>query len=306
MRTEYYFDSRGAGKIHVCRWAPEGSVKAVVQIVHGIAEHVLRYEEFAKFLNTKGILVVAQDHMGHGKSIDHGGTIGYFDGGWEAACADTVRLTKDTMAECPGVPYILFGHSMGSFMTRTILGKHPELGLAGCIICGTGWMPDGLLAFGHAAAKLICKKDGECNPSPTLQGIAFGNYNARVEHKRTDFDWLSRDSGVVDAYIADPMCGFIASGGLLRDMLGGMKESQQKSHLAKMNRKLPVLFIAGGEDPVGNYGKGVHVAAEHFRRAGMEDVSIKIYPLCRHEILNEINRMEIFEGIYYWISGKIQ
>ena len=306
MRTDIYFDSKGAGKIHVCRWTPDGEVKAVVQIVHGIAEFVERYDAFAEYLNSHGILVVAEDHMGHGKSIDNGGTKGYFDGGWFTAVEDTCQLLADTRAEFPEVPYILFGHSMGSFMTRTILARYPDSGISAAVICGTGWMPQGVLSAGLAMCNLICRTGDERKPNEKLQGMIFGGYNKRVEHPRTAYDWLNRDAAIVDAYIADPMCGFTASAGLLRDMLTGMLYIEKTENLANMKNDLPVLFVAGGDDPVGSYGKGVRQTAEEFRKQGMEDVSVRVYPLCRHEILNEINKEEIFEDVTNWILEKTE
>ena len=134
----------------------------------------------------------------------------------------------------------------------------------------------------------------------------FGGYNKRIEHPRTPSDWLSRDDKVVDAYVADPLCGFPASAGLARDMLGGMLYIQQKDSLAAMNKQLPVFFIAGGDDPVGDDGDGVRLAAEKFQKAGMEDVSVRIYPLCRHEILNELNKEEVYEDVVQWMERYIR
>ena len=305
MRKDIWFDSHGVGKIHGCRWTPEGEVKAVVQIVHGIAEFVERYDTFANYLTDLGFAVVAEDHMGHGQSINGEGIQGYFHGGWFTAVEDTMQLMKDTMAEYPGVPYVLFGHSMGSFMTRTILCKYPECGISAAVICGTGWQPTFAMPALLKVVEGICKKTGETNPNEKLQGMVFGSYNSKVEHPRTDFDWLTRDNKIVDDYIAHPLCGFTASCGLLRDMMKGIYYGQQKQNLVKMKKDLPVFFIAGGEDPVGPYGKGVHRAAEAFRNAGMTDVKVKIYPLCRHEILNEINKEEVFEDVAKWLREKI-
>lgn len=306
MRTDFYYDSCGIGQIHGCCWTPEGEPRAVLQIIHGIAEYVERYDDFANYLNSLGYLVVAEDHMGHGKSIGTEGTQGYFNGGWMAAMEDSYRLLTETRQKYPQLPYVLFGHSMGSFLARTLLEVHPDSGIAAAVICGTGWQPALLLRSGLLMCKLICKKDGEKNPSPTLQNLVFGSYNQRVEHPRTPFDWLNRDKRAVDAYMADPLCGFVASGGLLRDMLGGIAFIQKKENLEKMNRELPVFFIAGGDDPVGNYGKGVRQAADAFEKAGMKHVSVRVYPLCRHEILNEINKQEIYEDIARWLKPVTQ
>lgn len=304
MRTDFYYDSTGAGSIHACKWTPEKDPIGIVQIVHGIAEYIERYDDFACYLNDLGYVVVAEDHMGHGKTM-HTGVKGYFHGGWFNAVADSYTLLERTKAEYPELPYVLFGHSMGSFMARTILCKYPESGISAAIICGTGWQPRYMLPAVIKLCDSICKKVGEQNPSETLQNLVFGGYNKRVEHPRTPFDWLSRDPKQVDAYIEHPMCGFTASCGLLRDMLKGISYVEQPDNLAKMNRELPVFFIAGGDDPVGSYGKGVIRTAEEFRKAGMKDVSQRIYPLCRHEILNEINREEIYHDISSWIEKKL-
>ena len=302
MRTDFYYDSLGGGKIHACRWIPDGEVKGIVQIVHGIAEYVERYDDLATYLNSRGWLVVAEDHMGHGKSICDAAPIGCFTGGWHTAVKDTYRLLKHTMEEFPGTPFILFGHSMGSFMARTILARHPNSGISGAIICGSAWMPDAVIGAGKMLADLICKKNGEQNPSNLLQTMMFGGYNKKIEHPRTSCDWLSRDNKIVDAYVADPLCGFVPSAGLVHSMMEGLQYIQDGKNLNAMNKELPVYFIAGGDDPVGGYGAGVRQAAEKFKNHGMKYVDVKIYPLCRHEIHNEINRQEVYEDIVKWIE----
>lgn len=304
MRTDFWYDSQGAGKIHACRWTPEGEVRAVLQIVHGIAEYIERYDDFARFLNDRGILVVAEDHMGHGQSVNGDGIQGYFHGGWFTAVADSYRLLEDTRKEFPEVPYILFGHSMGSFMARTILCKYPDSGISAAIVCGTGWQPAALLPAAIQMVDAVCKKTGETEPNEKLQNLVFGAYNKRVEHPRTEFDWLTRDKAQVDAYIASPKCGFTASAGLLREMMKGIRYIEEPKNLAAMRKDLPVFFIAGGDDPVGSYGKGVRKSADAFRKAGMTDMSLRIYPLGRHEILNEINKDEVYQDVLRWICEK--
>ena len=301
MRTDFYYDSCGAGKIHGCRWMPEGAPKGIVQIVHGIAEFVERYDDFARFLAANGFVVVAEDHMGHGQSISEDSPRGYFTGGWFVAVDDTMQLLKDTMAEFPGVPYILFGHSMGSFMARTILAKYPDSGISGAIICGTGWQPRLALPALIAVVEGLCKKQGETNPDPALHKMIFGAYNNRIANARTDFDWLTRDESIVDDYIAHPLCGFVPACGLLRDMMKGIYYVEQPKNLQNMQMHLPVFFIAGKEDPVGPYGKGVEQARKAFQKAGMVRTSIKLYPDCRHEILNETNRQEVYEDVLAWL-----
>lgn len=301
MHTDFYFPSYGKGMIHGCRWEPEGKPRAVLQIVHGIAEYAARYDEFATFMTRQGFLVVAEDHMGHGESVGDG-AVGYFEGGWFKAVADTHRLLSYTRMEFPDIPYVILGHSMGSFMVRTLLAKYPKCDISAAIICGTAWMHRGIINSGLAAATLAGKADGADKPSKLINNMMFGSYNRRVEHKRTAFDWLTRDNAIVDAYIEDPMCGFTITPGLARDMLGGMRYNQEPETLSKMRKDLPVLFIAGGDDPVGNYGEGVTRAYKEFVKAGMEQVDIRLYPLCRHELLNEINRQEVYENILHWLE----
>ena len=302
MRQDIWYDSKGAGQIHGFRWHPEGQPKAILQIVHGIAEFAERYDDFANYLTSLGYLVVAEDHMGHGQSINGDGIQGYFHGGWFTAVEDTMQLMKDTMEVFPGVPYVLFGHSMGSFMARTILCKYPECGISAAVICGTGWQPVFALPALIKVVDAICKKTGETMPNETLQKMIFGSYNQKVEHPRTDFDWLTRDKEIVDAYMAHPLCGFTASCGLLREMLKGMHYIEQTANLVNMRKDLPVFFIAGGDDPVGSYGRGIRQCVEAFRKAGMTDVSVKIYPLGRHEILNEINKNEVYGDVVHWVE----
>lgn len=303
MIKDFYYPSCGAGKIRARCWEPDCEPMAVIQLVHGIAEHVERYDDFAAYLNRMGYLVVAQDHMGHGKSMDDSAVRGYFSGGWFAAVEDTYHLLHSTMEQYPHVPYVLFGHSMGSFLTRTLLAKHPDCGIAGAVICGTGWMPEAVLSMGKLTASVVCKLHGEHRSSNLLQKLMFGTYNDRIEKPRTEFDWLSTVNAVVDAYIADPLCGFIASAGLARDMLTGMQFIQKQDTLKQMNRNTPVRFIAGAEDPVGNYGEGVLRAANEFRKVGMQNVSEKLYAHGRHEILNEYNKQEVYNDIVEWIKN---
>lgn len=303
MRTDHFYPSHGKGNIHYCRWTPDGQPKAVFQIVHGIAEHVERYHDFAEFLTKHGYLVVAQDHMGHGQSGGDGAIPGYFHGGWDAAVEDSYQLLQDTMAAFPNIPYILFGHSMGSFLARSILAKYPESGISCCILSGTCWQPPAAMPAIVKVMETACKLLDETKPSEKLQKMVFGAYNSRVEHPQSDLDWISRDRKVVSAH---PMNhGFQPTAGLLRDMMKGLNFTEQKENLSKMRKDLPLFFIAGGDDPVGNFGKGIHACAKAFEKAGMEDISVKLYPLFRHEILNEINKEEVYNDIVKWLKLRL-
>ena len=305
MRTDHYYPSCGVGQIHYCKWTPEQPPKAVIQLVHGIAERITRYDRFANYLNDLGFVVVGEDHMGHGDSIGEDGIRGYFHGGWFNGVQDTYQLLEDTKKEYPDLPYVLFGHSMGSFMVRTILAKYPESGISAAIICGTGWQPTFALPTLIKVLEAVCKKNGEEIPNQKIHDLVFGGYNKRVENPRTPQDWLTRDEQIVDRYIADPLCGFVASCGLMRDMIMGIRYVQTPANLANMKKYLSVLFIAGDADPVGPYGKGVEKAAKAFRKSGMVNVTVKLYPEARHEILNEINYREVFEDIREWLDKTV-
>ena len=295
---EFEYPSLGGGTIHAYRWEPAGEPVAVVQIIHGIAEHMLRYDDFARFLNSHGVLVVAEDHMGHGKST---GIRLYFNGGWETAAEDSYALLTRTHAEFPELPYFLFGHSMGSFLTRPILIQHPEAPLSGAVICGTGWQPAAVLAAGKALCHAEKRRVGLEGRSSLVTRLMFGTYNNKFKPVRTPNDWICTDPEVVDRYTADPLCGGEATVGLALDMLGGLSLIQKKVNLEKMNRQLPVFFIAGQSDPVGNMGEGVKKTARHFREAGVETIFLHLYP-GRHEILNEPNRADVYVDVWKFIG----
>ena len=302
-----FLSTDGKHKVFARECTPDGEVRAVLQIAHGVAEHVYRYAPFMEFLADNGFVVVANDHLGHGKTAENEQELCFFaeKDGWNDVVSDMDQLHKLTAAKYPDVPYFLFGHSMGSFLTRTYIIDHPE-GLKGVIISGTGQNPAAVVAAGKRMAKLEMIDNGPMYHSPTLDKLAFGSYNKKYDHVRTKLDWLTRDEAIVDAYIAHPMCGFTETTGLLRDLMTGICYIEKPESLAAMRKELPVFFIAGGDDPVGNYGKGVRQSADAFRKAGMTDVSVHIYPLCRHEILNEINREEVYGDILQWLSSHMK
>lgn len=242
--------------------------------------------------------------MGHGGSIGDNGTPGYFEGGWFKAVADAQRLYGYTRGEWPDIPYILLGHSMGSFMVRTMLIKYPKADISAAILSGTAWMHRGVINMGHAAATLACKTEGAENPSKTLSKMMFGRYNHRIKDKRTDYDWLTRDTACVDAYVKDPLCGFTVTAGLARDLMVGLRYIQEPEHLTKMRTDLPVYVMSGSEDPVGGYGEGVTKAWRKFCKAGMENCDIRLYPACRHEILNELNKEQVYNDILAWLQKQ--
>lgn len=305
MRKDIYFESCGSGSIHVCRWEPKGKPCAVVQILHGIADYAQRYDDFANYLTDMGFLVVAEDHMGHGESVSEDGVRGYFTGGWFSAVDDSYALLLRTRNELPDIPYVLFGHSMGSFMAQTVLQMYPDVNVSACILCGSGWQPEVALTAGIRLCNTACRLYGEKNSSPRLMKLVFGAYNLRIERPRTPYDWVCRNTNVVDTLIVDPLCSHEVTTGLMRDMLTGIAYIQSRENLERMNKSMPILLVSGGDDPVGTYGDGVRKIAENYEAVGMGSVTTRIYPLCRHEILNEINKNEIYSDIAKWIVSTV-
>lgn len=300
---EFYLPSTGGMDLHCGVWMPGGTPRAVVQLVHGIAEHIGRYERFGAFLNEHGIAMVADDHMGHGKSIGDG-VPGDFPSGWMGAVEDERRLMDHVREQLPDTPMFLLGHSMGSFLSRTFLWRFPERDLAGCLLSGTAWQPRPVLQFGLRLCAVEERRHGETGVSDALQKVVFGGYNRKFKPARTPNDWICSDPKVVDAYQADPLCGFQPTIRLAREMLRGLAMNERRENLEKMDKDLPVYFFSGREDPVGSMGRGVRHSAEMFRKVGMRDVTCRLYP-GRHELLNEPNHRLVSEDLLAWMEERL-
>ena len=302
----YFQSSTGRTSIHALKCVPDGKPRAVVQIAHGIAEHIDRYRPFIEFLADNGFAVAGNDHLGHGKSIRVPEEQGFFaeKDGWWRVVDDMDKLHDIMSKEYPELPYVLFGHSMGSFLTRTYLIKHPDKYDA-VILSGTGHQSPALVLGGNAAASVMAKLNGAMGDGTKLDALAFGSYLSKIENPRTKFDWLSRDAEQVDMYIADPLCGFVGKIGLYRDMMQGIKFITDKKNIAQMNKEKPVYFMSGDGDPVGDYGKGVERAYKAFCDAGLHDVFMRLYPGGRHEMLNETNKEQVYQDILNWLNEKI-
>lgn len=304
---DFYFNSStGKNKIHARMCVPDAEPRAIVQIIHGIAEYIGRYDEFMSFLADNGIIAVGTDHLGHGKSIESEEQTGFFayDNGWDYVVRDEEVLRLAMHENYPELPIIVFGHSMGSFMTRTLLIRYPDAFNA-AIISGTGNQGAALVNGGLFMGNLVTGLRGAHHYSKFLNNLAFGSYNKIYENPKTEYDWLSRDEANVQKYIDDPLCGFIPSCSLFRDMMTGVKFITNKKNLTAMNKDMPVYFMSGDMDPVGECGKGVQKAYKNFLEVGMKDVSIKLYPGGRHEMLNEINKDEVYADILSWLNSKI-
>ena len=296
-KTEFYFDSTSAlAKIHAAKYLPDdGDVKAVMQIAHGMAEHLERYEKFADFLTSNGFAVYINDHLGHGKSVTSDAELGYFGkkDGWKAFVEDCHKLTVIAKEENPGKPVVFFGHSMGSFVARAYAYKYSK-DIACAVFCGTsGANP--LAGVGKVLAGAIAGVKGDHHRSKLIDKMSFGTYNDRTA-KRTPFDWLSIDEKNIDDYIADPYCGFLFTASGSKDLVSILAFVSSKEWYQGFNKSLPVFLIAGGEDPVGAYGKGVKEVCDGLKAAGVEDVTMKLYDGYRHEILNEPDLFPVVAG----------
>ena len=306
--NNYSFTSAdGATPIHVREWVPDCDINGVVQIAHGINEYIGRYADFARFLASKGFVVVGNDHLGHGESVLGPEYLGFFalNEGWYKVVADMEHLRQLSSAKWPEAPYFIFGHSMGSFVVRTWLIRHPQSRVDGVILCGTGQPPAPIVAGGRLACDADMLKNGPMHRSEAIYNLAFGSYNKGIEPLRTQYDWLTRDEAVVDKYAADPLCTFIPTSSLMRDMMFGLGIIGSASALRRMRRDVPVLFISGEADPVGGYGMQVARVYASFVKAGLADVAYKFYPEARHELLNEINRGEVYQDILDWLFKKL-
>ena len=287
VKTEFSFPSKsGLADIHAAKYLPEGEIKAVFQIAHGMAEHLERYEKLAQFLTDNGIAVYINDHIGHGKSIKNDDELGYFgaNDGWKNFVEDCHTLTEIAKKENEGKPYVFFGHSMGSFVARAYAFKYSKE-INSAVFCGTsGANP--LAGIGKVVAGLIAKVKGDHHRSKLIDKMSFGAYNDRTE-KRTAFDWLSVDKKNIDDYIADPYCGFLFTATGSKDLVSLLAYVSEPTWYSQFDKDLPVFLISGGDDPVGQYGKGVHEVSDGLKKAGVKSVDMKLYNGYRHEILNE-------------------
>lgn len=309
MKKEFKFKSAsGLADIHAARYTPQdlSDVKAVIQIAHGMAEHLERYEPFADFLCDNGFAVYINDHIGHGQSVSSKDELGYFGekDGWKNFIEDCHTLLQTAKSDFPGKPYFFFGHSMGSFISRSFSAKYASE-LDGAVFCGTSG-PNPGAPVGMKVASLIAKVKGSHYRSKFIDNLAFGAYNKHFEG-RTAFDWLSRDDWQVDKYIADDLCGFLFTAYGYRDMFALLQSVSVKSWFENYPKELPVLIISGAEDPVGNYSKGVKQVYDSLKAAGKQNVTMHLYANGRHEILNEKDAFdEVCKDLIEWTNSIIK
>ncbi len=300
-----YRSQDGKNTIHAILWQPE-NLKAVVQILHGIAEYVDRYDEYAHYLCSRGFAVVGEDHLGHGETVERDEDICFFaeKNGWQTVCNDILELSKIAKARFKGLPYFLLGHSMGSFLARTIVLTH-SAEFDGLLLSGTGHQNSLIIAAGGALARIIRFFSGARSKSRLVDTLAFGAYNKKFEPNRTRYDWISSDPAEVDRYIADDKCGSLASTELFIDMLAGLALIKSPKKLASIRKDLPIYIYSGDNDPVGDMGKGVQKVYSLYKAAGLSDVTLKLYKNGRHEMHNEPNRAEVMQTAADWIENKL-
>lgn len=270
-----------------------------------MVEFIDRYEEFAKYLCDKGYLVVGNDHLGHGGSINSKDDWGYFaeNDGYIKVIEDVYTLTKITKKEYPNLPYYLLGHSMGSFICRAYIARYGQE-LDGAIIMGTGQQPKAAIVFGKELTNMIAKVKGWHYRSKTINGLVLGSNNKKWEPSNTHLDWLSKNEETIKKYKNDPRNSFIFTTNGFYNLFGMIGEVIDVNKIKKIPKELPILIVSGEEDPVGNFGKDPRSLFEIYKEVGINDVSIKLYPKDRHEILNELDREIVYDDIYNWMQTK--
>lgn len=304
MSTKHHFtypSADGQTEIHAICWTPAEKPRAILQIAHGMVEFIDRYDAFARYLNELGILVTGNDHLGHGDSVTSRDNWGYFAhrDSLEVLLQDMHSLTKHTKERYPGVPYILLGHSMGSILVRNWLCRWGNE-LQGTILMGTGIQPKNAVQAGKMICRLLAKWKGWHHRSAFVDNMAFGSYNKTFEPARTKRDWMTRDEGIVDRYLAEPRCSFRFTLNGYYTLFTAIENLHDGEMLRKMPKNLPVLFVSGEADPVGDFGRGVRISADTFLEAGMRDVDLWLYT-GRHEILNETDRDLVYAELARWL-----
>ena len=287
-------------------WQTDAPCRGVIQLVHGMAEHIARYDRLARALCAAGYTVAGHSHLGHGEDAreDELGFFGRKDG-WDHLVEDVHAAHEMLLKRFPGQRFAILGHSMGSFVTREYLLRYGG-DLTAAVICGTGWFPGPLCSVARAAAALCGAFGGWQKPAPLVDRLMSKDNNKAFAPARTPFDWLSRDTAEVDKYMADLRCGFLFTARGYYDMFTGLKSLSRLHRLAALPGNLPVLFISGDADPIGTQGKGVNTVAQQFRDAGGRDVTVRLYPGARHELFNETNRDEITAELIDWLNRHMK
>ncbi|MEX0976651.1 MAG: alpha/beta hydrolase [Woeseia sp.] len=293
-------------RIHVTRWQASGGAApaAVVQVLHGLGEHLGRYERFANACCNGGFAVIGHNHRGHGPHAA-AGELGHFADcdGWNKVVDDAIAVQRFAVRTWVDTPHVLLGHSMGSYIAQSVAARETDR-LAALVLSASTLSPRLQLRSARVLARLAIRRHGGRHRSAFLNHLGLGNFNQRFAPNRTDFDWLSRVDAEVDRYIADPLCGFMLSNRFWHDLLGGLLDLSSPETLRRIPRALPILITGGEVDPVGGE-KGMTQLAKAYERTGHVKVTVKMYPGGRHEMLNETNREEFTRDLLQWIEGVV-
>lgn len=265
--------------------------KKVVMIIHGLAEHAVRYDDFAKQLNNKNLSVYSIDLRGHGRSTEDGIGVFHKSSGWEIVVDDISKLYSYVVKQNPDTPIVLFGHSMGSIFSRAVLQKTDDK-YEKCVLSGVTISKPGLRDIAPFMASLFPKH----KPAKLLDNLTFGDFNKAFVPNRTKFDWLSRDEAQVDKYVEDEKCGFVASGSMFKAVASALLFTLKENNIKSMPKETPIFIISGDRDPAGSFGYDAKYLSDTYKKAGLL-VRYKLYNDARHEILNEVNKHEIYDDI---------
>ena len=298
--SEFEFRADDGQSVLARRWLPEGSPRAIVQIAHGLTEHSARYARLAAALNAAGYAVYASDHRGHGPKAA-AADLGHFadESGWDKVVGDLWTLNRRIAAEQPGTPIIFLGHSLGSFLGRGFIAQHSDA-LAGAALSGSSGKPPAIATLGRLIAREERLRLGKRGKSQVIFQMWFGDFNKPFKPARTAFDWLSRDEKEVDAFVADPLCGFPFTTQLAIDVLDALPRVTSRQSLAPIRKDMPVYVFSGERDPVGANIQGLIGDLE---AGGFTRLTTRIYPGARHETLNETNRDEVTRDLIAWLDG---
>ncbi len=296
----------GVHKIFVAVWEPQVKPIGIVQISHGMQEYILRYDEFAKFLCSKGFVVIGNDHLGHGRTVNNQDELGYMcdkDAG-AVLVHDLHRVTMYAKKKYPGIPVFLLGHSMGSFLARRYMMMYGKE-IKGAILVGTGDKKKSVIFTGMIICALLGKIKGEKYRSPFVELCSFGAYNRRIKKAKYHDEWIAANEEVLEKRRNDELCMFRFTVNGFFCILNTLRYIQSETNIKKIPKQLPVLMLSGQEDPVGDYTKGVLRVYDSLVVRGMYDIVIKLYTDMRHEVLNEKKRYMVYEDIYKWICKRM-
>lgn len=291
-------------RVFVRIYEPVGEVIGRFHILHGMGEHGGRYDAFASMLCEQGYFVTMHDHRGHGKTAEMNGKLGFMadENGFNRVVEDVYEVIQNVRYDYKKVPIYIFGHSMGSFIARRFIQLYSDL-VDGCILCGTGaTLP--IHKIGNILSRTLASTKGKESKGELMNELSIGAFNKQFKNTKTGFDWLTSDPDEVQKYIDDPLCGFIASNQFFVDLTDGLLLINRKIENERIDKNLPILLISGSEDPVGANGKGVYKVADQLKKAGVQHVIVYLFEGMRHEIINEVNKEQVYNVVTRWLKSN--